>query len=185
MHHRKLEQKEPKSNVPRTRATSNYRQTLKSKNNHSIIIVIMGIRAWVEEQPVQRSLLLGVIIGIALYLLPYSGEITIMVAMFMPGVYWGFAFVLDGNRELLQETIIMNVLAYFYGIVCLPRVQQYPLYAPLAVLVHGMIDMLHHYRWTPTSEHVKACCEHYPVFCGCLDISIAATMTLLIMLFSS
>jgi hypothetical protein len=111
---------------------------------------------------------------------PRGYEIAIMFAMVMPGVYWGFAFVFDGTTEILQETVILQVLAYFYGIYCFPRVHTTPLYAPLAILVHGIIDGLHHFRLHPTSAHVKACCDQYPMVCGCFDISCAVVMAILI-----
>ncbi|CAB9505605.1 expressed unknown protein [Seminavis robusta] len=143
----------------------------------------MGPRAWVEEKPAERSLLLGAVAGIGLYCMPYWKEITIMIAMFMPGVYWGFAVIFDGTTEIVQESIVMNVLAYFYGCYCLPRVQTTPFYAPLAIFVHGIIDWVHHFQCFQSSEHVKACCHHYPIVCGCFDFACAGTMTLLILMF--
>ena len=143
----------------------------------------MSMRAWVEEAPVSRSVLLGAFFGTSMYFMPMGSEITIMVAMFMPGVYWAFAFVLDGTLEILQETAIMLALAYFYFGVCLVNVNDQPLYAPLSILVHGIIDWFHHFRLPPSSAHVKACCPHYPVICGCFDFAGAAVMGLLMLLF--
>ena len=145
----------------------------------------MGIRAWVEQAPATNSLLVGIILGTLTYFLPLGLEMTIMLAMVMPGIYWGFAFVYDGMTELPQETVIMIGLAYFNYGYCLQNLPDNPYCAPLAVFVHGMVDFWHHFRLPPllSSDHVKSCCEHYPVICGCLDFAFAGTMSLLILVF--
>jgi hypothetical protein len=143
----------------------------------------MGIRKWVEEKPRIRSCIVGSIVGLLLPLLYRGYELTVLLAVMMPGVYWGFAFVYDGTIELLYETIIMQILLYVYLCYSLPKVQDGQLFhAPLAVFLHGIIDFLHHFRLPPSSRHVDACCSYYPVFCGFLDFGLAATMSLYIWL---
>lgn len=59
----------------------------------------MALQSWIEKRTVARSAMLGIANGIALYLLkPYYGlELTVMLAMVMPGVYVGFAYIQDGR----------------------------------------------------------------------------------------
>ena len=143
----------------------------------------MGLRSWVEERPAERSLLLGAVTGAAFYAAPRGKEIAIMFAMMMHGIYWGFAFVFDGTSEIVQESIVTNMLAYFYGCYCLPRVAETPLLAPLAIFIHGIIDWIHHFECFASSAHVQSCCRHYPIVCGCFDFACAAMMTILMLAF--
>ena len=75
------------------------------------------------------------------------------------------------------------ILAYFYYGYCLQHLDRNPYCAPLAVFVHGIVDGLHHARLPSPPAHVKACCEHYPIICGCFDVACAGTMSLLILVF--
>ena len=56
-----------------------------------------------KEATASRSLVLGAVCGGIFYVIPWGLEITIMVAIVMPGVYWAFAFMFDGTLEILQE----------------------------------------------------------------------------------
>ena len=144
----------------------------------------MGLRTWVEEAPASRSILLGAAAGAWMYFVPYGLPVTIMVATAMHSVYFSFAFICDETPAMLQETFVLGALCYFYFVVCLGRVDEKPLYAPLAIFVHGIMDWIHHFRLAPvTSNHVKTCCEHYPIICGCFDVAFAAVMSLLIAIF--
>lgn len=149
----------------------------------------MGLRAWIEESPALKSAALGSSLGAVLFFLPWGLEITIMIAMMMPGIYWGFAFTYDGTTELLQESVNALGLAYvYYGyylhnltVTTTGNSSSNPYCAPLYVFVHGMVDWLHYFRVAPlSSSHVTACCEHHPIICGSFDFAFAATMSLLI-----
>ena len=143
----------------------------------------MGIRSWVEESPAIRSSILGSFFGCLFYFIPYGLEITIMFAMMMPGVYCGFAIIIDGNFEALQESIVTTVLAYVFGMYCYPRLNESSYYAPLAVLIHGIVDFTHHFKLFPSSKHVQTCCHKYPIICGCFDFSVAAALSIMIYIF--
>ena len=142
----------------------------------------MGVRKWIEQAPIQRSLLLGVINGLLLPFLPHGYEITIGCAIFMPGVYLAFAMMHDGNTEVMYEMVVTFALLYYYVCYSLPKLTQEGdlMQAPIAVAVHGMIDWIHHLKLTPSSKHVDLCFHEYPIICGCFDFGLAATMALII-----
>ena len=144
----------------------------------------MGIRNWIEEAPATRSIILGSFFGCLMYIVPYGLEITIMFAMMMPGVYCGFAIIVDQNYEIIQETIITTILAYIFGMYCYPKVADgNSYYAPLAVFIHGIVDFTHHFKLFPSSKHVQTCCHKYPIICGCFDFALAIFLSLMIYIF--
>lgn len=143
-----------------------------------------SLQAWIEKSPVTRSLGLGAVLGLFFYFLPYGLEATVMLAMMMPGAYWGFSYCYHGWLEGLQETLTVGLLCYF-NLWCLLHLDEHLFYAPLTVFVHGMVDFLHHLKLHPTEKHVIQQCPKYPIMCGCLDVAFAFTMGVMILLFSS
>ena len=101
----------------------------------------MVFKSWVDEAPASRSLGLGFFFGTVLYLMPYGLVATIIMAAGMPLIYLGFSFATCGTLEKLQETVITMALAYFYFSVCLQNLPTQPMYAPLAVVIHGIFDV--------------------------------------------
>lgn len=145
----------------------------------------MGIRYWLEQSPATRSALVGFANGVAFVFLPYGLELTVLLAMMMPGVYWGFAYIHDGGLEVVEESMTLLALMAL-NLYCLCQVWSFggepsnPYYAPLAVFVHGMVDALHHFGLFPSSKHVHLVCPKYPVMCGSLDVAFAVAMALTI-----
>jgi hypothetical protein len=131
-------------------------------------------REYFEANIVPRSLGLGAITAVMLY---FSGclEASILLAMMMPGVYWGFAFCGGGWLEVVEESITCSLLIYVY-LQCLRNVQDMVYLAPLSVAIHGVIDFLHYFSLYPSSKHVHTCCPKYPLLCGCIDISLSVTL---------
>ena len=131
--------------------------------------------------------MLGIANGISLYLLkPYYGlELTVMLATMMPGAYFAFAYIQDGAVEQVEEVLTSTVL-FPLNLWCLSQVAvgEKPYYAPLSVLVHGLVDSLHYFRLYPSSKHVSHCCPLYPKMCGIFDVCLAMTMALMIWMFS-
>ena len=145
----------------------------------------MGLLAWANESPIQRSCVLGSVTGIMLYCLPFSARITILLAVVMPGVYMGFAFTVDHTTAMIQELITTQILLYVYMHCYDVLAETNNTYlAPMAIAIHGVVDMLHHFRILyPTEQHVDACCKNYPILCCGFDFSFATTMGLLITIF--
>ena len=138
-------------------------------------------REFFEANVLPRSLTFGAVAAVILYLQGIL-EASIMLAMFMPGVYWGFAFCSGGWFELLEESVTMTILIYVY-IYCFQNVQETIYLAPLSVAIHGVVDFLHYFSVYPSSKHVHTCCPSYPLLCGCVDISLSATLALCLYLF--
>ena len=97
----------------------------------------------------------------------------------MPGVYWGFAFAYGSWLEVIEESITTGLLLFVYTR-CLDGLESSVYMAPMAVGMHGLVDLLHHFELYPSEVHVKACCPRYPLFCGTIDLTFAAVLSLLI-----
>ena len=132
----------------------------------------MGLRGYLEEKPV-RCAIVGAVHGVAFSCVPFGLELTILLAAVMPGVYWGFSFCHDGQLEILEETTTVIGLMLF-NLHCLYNVLFHGLdyYAPLSVLVHGGIDILHHLHMYPSEKHVYASCPKYPMMCFAFDFGL-------------
>jgi hypothetical protein len=126
-------------------------------------------RQFVEANLMPRSALLGAVTAVGLWAVGCL-EASVMVAMFMPGVYLGFAFVGGSWIELLEElTTTMGLVAVY--VYCVRHVQESIYLAPASVAIHGLVDMLHHFQLYPSEKHVHACWPNYPLVCACFDLS--------------
>lgn len=142
-----------------------------------------SLRLWVEKSPVTRSSGVGVALGLLFYILPYGLEATVLLAMMMPGAYWGFSYCYQGWMEILQESTTLALLICF-NLFCLKHLDEQKLYAPLTVLAHGVVDIFHHWKLHPTEKHVLQMCPKYPIMCGSLDFAFAFSMGFMILFFS-
>eukprot|EP00656_Telonema_subtile_P054989 TRINITY_DN8362_c0_g1_i1.p2 TRINITY_DN8362_c0_g1~~TRINITY_DN8362_c0_g1_i1.p2 ORF type:complete len:125 (-),score=26.11 TRINITY_DN8362_c0_g1_i1:102-476(-) len=104
----------------------------------------------------------GIGFGLALKLAQSTGVlpdrvVSLLLLLFvltMPAVYWGFAVAANRGRvagaAVLQETL---VLIAFLAVVAWAIEQKREL-AALTCLLHGVVDLLHHFGVMPHSCHV-------------------------------
>ena len=132
-----------------------------------------------------HSSMLGVGTGLVLYSVPYGLELSVMVATIMPGVYLGFAWMYGKDFEALEESLTLTALSGF-NLWCLSKValENQPYFAPLSILVHGLVDTLHVVGLYPSSKHVHSCSPMYPTFCAWFDVAMSTSLAGCIWFFS-